>query len=285
VVPYLEHCFGAWYVRGGLYGLAGALADRISERGGRIRLGTRAERLRVSGGRVEAVELAGGGALPADVVVSNADASLLYGQLHEQPPRRIPPADSLSGFVLMLGVRGRTPALAHHTVLFGAEDYDAEFDAIFGRPGRPITDPVLYVNAPDDPAVRPDGHEAWYILVNAPRHGTDGRRGELDWTAPGIAEGYADRILSLLAARGLPVRERVVFSEIRTPADLERETLAPGGAIYGSVQHGALATLRRPRNRSATRGLFLVGGSTHPGGGLPLVTLSARIVASAVGPA
>jgi phytoene dehydrogenase-like protein len=216
-------------------------------------------------------------------VVCNADAARLYGSLMDPPSGAVPAADSFSGFVLMLGLRGRTPDLAQHTVLFGPEPYDAEFDAVFGRPGRPVAEPVLYVHAPEDPAVAPVGCEAWYVLVNAPRHGADGGTGTVDWTSPGRAERYAEHVLGLLARRGLDVRDRIVFRNIRTPADLERDTGAPGGSIYGRVLHGPLASFRRPANRARVRGVFLVGGSTHPGGGLPLVAMSGRIVAALIG--
>jgi phytoene dehydrogenase-like protein len=195
------------------------------------------------------------------------------------------PADSLSGFVLLLGLRGRTPGIAHHTVTYGSAPYDDEFDAVFGDPGRPVDDPVLYLNVPTDRTAAPDGHEAMYVLANAPRHATAPGRGTFDWTRPDAADDYADSVLDLLAARGIDVRDRLLFRELRTPADLETQTLSPGGAIYGRVQHGALSTLRRPANRSRTRGLFLVGGSTHPGGGLPLVAMSAQLVAGSIGPA
>lgn len=293
VVPYLEHRFGAWYIDGGMYRLGEALRDRFTALGGDLRLGTRVERI-AAPGRVTHVELAGGERLPADVVVSDTDAHVLYGELH-RTRRPVPPADSLSGVVLLLGVRDPLPELGHHTVLYGAAPYDDEFDAVFGTrahgrtgrrgAGRPVDDPVLYVNAPPDPSVAPTGCRAVYVLVNAARHGVAGAPGTLDWTAPGVADGYARRLLDLLAARGLDVRPDLITCEIRTPADLERDTGAPGGAIYGQVQHGAMATVRRAHNRSRTRGLFLVGGSTHPGGGMPLVALSARAVAADIGPA
>jgi phytoene dehydrogenase-like protein len=89
----------------------------------------------------------------------------------------------------------------------------------------------------------------------------------------------------VLAAPFKNVRGRIRWREIRTPADLERDTAAPGGAIYGTASHGARAALRRPANRSRIAGLYLVGGSAHPGGGLPLVLLSAKIVATLIGPA
>jgi phytoene dehydrogenase-like protein len=92
-------------------------------------------------------------------------------------------------------------------------------------------------------------------------------------------------VLEVMARRGLDVRDRVLFREVRTPADLERATRSVGGSIYGTSSNGARAAFLRPANRSPVPGLFLVGGSSHPGGGLPLVGLSAQIVADLVGPA
>ena len=116
-----------------------------------------------------------------------------------------------------------------------------------------------------------------------PRHTPDDPSAGVDWDAPGRAESYAERILDVLAARGLDVRDRLRWREIRTPADLERATGSVGGSIYGTSSNGARAAFLRPANRSPVHGLFLVGGSAHPGGGLPLVGMSAAIVADLVG--
>ena len=105
----------------------------------------------------------------------------------------------------------------------------------------------------------------------------------MDWDRPGLADRYADHVLDVLAARGVDVRDRVLWREMRTPADLERATRAPGGAIYGTSSNGPRAAFLRPANASPVPGLYLVGGSAHPGGGLPLVGLSAEIVAGLVG--
>jgi phytoene desaturase len=288
VVPYVEQAFGAWHVRGGLARLADAVHQRAAERGAQVRTGADVRRVLLEGGRAAGVELASGERLPADVVVSDADAAQLYehllpGAAGRGPRRRLRRATpSLAGFVLLLAVRGRTRDLAHHTVLF-PRDYDAEFDAVFGGPAAPVADPTVYVCSPGDAAMRPDGHEAWFVLVNAPRHGIG--RGAVDWAAPGIAGAYADRVLQVLAERGLDVRDRLLWREVRTPADLEHATRSPGGAIYGTSSNGARSAFLRPANRSPVPGLFLVGGSAHPGGGLPLVGLSAAIVADLVGPA
>ena len=285
VVPFVEQTFGAWYVPGGLGRLTAAVHERALERGVTIRTGARVAEVLVDAGRAAGVRLDDGTRIPADVVVANADASIVYERLvpspwRDRPLRRLRRATpSLSGFLVLLALRGRTPGLRHHTVLFPA-DYDAEFDAVFGRRPRLVPDPTVYVAAPDDPALRPNEDcEACSVLVDAPRHGP------VDWRATGVAQAYAEHVLDVLAARGLDVRGRVLWRGVRTPADLQDATGAPGGAIYGSSSNGAGAAFLRPANRSPLPGLFLVGGSAHPGGGLPLVALSAAIVADLVGPA
>jgi phytoene desaturase len=287
-VPYAELHFGGWYLSGGLGRLGDALLARCLDLGVRVRTGTRVASVSVAGGAVDGVRLTDGSVHPADVVVANADALSVYRDLLPVPrlAARLSSDRSLAGFVLLLGVQGRTPGLAHHTVFF-PDDYDAEFDAVFGNrrtgsPAVPAADPTVFVTVPDDPAVRPDGHEAWFVLVNAAPQGQSATT--VDWTSPGLARSYADRVLDVLAARGVDVRDRVLFREIRTPADLEVAAAAPGGSIYGTASHG-LRGLLRPPITGPVRGLLLVGGSVHPGGGLPLVMLSAKLVAERVGPA
>lgn len=301
-IPYVEQTFGAWHVPGGLRNLGEALARRVELRGATLRTDAEVAQVLVEGGRAAGVRLADGETITADVVVANCDASTLYGRLlHGDRSteraaasvlRSIDKAGlSFSGFVLLLAVRGRTPGMDHHTVLF-PPDYDDEFDSVFGtarREARPVPDPAVYICNPDDPQMRPEGHEAWFVLVNAPRqrgrHGPDHQPGTVDWTAPGVAESYADRVLAVMAERGLDVRDRLLWRVVRTPADLERETGAPGGAIYGTSSNSQRAAFLRPANQSPIPGLYLVGGSSHPGGGLPLVGLSAEIVSDLIGDA
>ena len=288
-VPYVEQTFGAYHVAGGLRRLADALHARTLERGVTYRMSSDVGEVRTDSARVTGVRLVSGEVLDADVVVANADATHLYRDL-VRDPRGAPPlrrlrraTPSLAGFVLLLAVHGRTPDLRHHNVWF-PRDYDAEFDAIFGRHPQPVDDPTIYVCAPDDEAMRPDAdHESWFVLVNAPRHSTTGERGTIDWTVPGLAQSYRDRVLAVMASRGYDVRDRLLWNEIRTPADLEFDTRAPGGSIYGTSSNGTRAAFLRPANASPVPGLFLVGGSAHPGGGLPLVGMSAEIVANLIG--
>jgi phytoene desaturase len=287
-VPYVEQAGGAWYVAGGLRTIADALRRRLEALGGVVRTGADVAGILTLPAGVAGVQLADGERLRADRVVVNADAAHLYRDLLPRPrqQRRLAATTpSLSGFVLLLGLEGHTPGLAHHTVLF-PRDYDAEFDAVFGPGAAPVPDPTLYLSVPRDPAVAPPGCESWFVLVNAPRQGQAGAGGRrIDWDQPGLADGYAEHLLDRLAARGFDVRPRIRVRRTITPADLQRRTRAVGGAIYGTSSNGPRAAFLRPSNRGPVDGLYLVGGSSHPGGGLPLVQLSARIVAELIGPA
>jgi len=270
VAGYVEHAFGAWHVRGGVYALVEALVAALRDGGGELRCGVRAQAVTLAGGGSTSLWGGGGvrgrvtgvrtdaGTLPADAVVFNGDA----------PSRR---QRSLSGFALLLGVRGREPGRVHHEIRF-PHDYDAEFDDLFVA-RRPVRDPALYLAASwvSDAGEAPSDGENLFVLANAPSGG-------VDWAAEG--ERYESALIERL---GL-ARERLAFVMRRTPADLERETGALGGAIYGVAPHGRLGTLRRPPNAvRGVRGLWRVGGTTHPGGGLPLVLLSGRTVASEIG--
>ena len=120
--------------------------------------------------------------------------------------------------------------------------------------------------------------ESWSVLVNAPLHNP---KSGVDWNL--IEEEYAQKILNRLEELGLKVKDRLAYFEYRSPRNLAIEVNAPGGSIYGTSSNGFLAPFKRPQNRSDIPGLYLVGGSTHPGGGLPLVGISAEIVAEAIG--
>lgn len=282
-VPYAERRWGGWYVEGGLRRIAEVLRDRIIALGGTIRTGVTVSSIETVAGRVSGVRCADGTQLPADVVVANADAAVVATHLLPRsagrPLRRrlrLAPRSS-SGFVLLLGVdaselSGLAADMANHTVLFPA-DYDAEFDSLFSRRPCYVHDPTIYVSVSKDPAVAPEGHQAWFVLVNAPR--TD------QVAKPPV--GYTEHILNLMAQRGIDVRPGIARQIERSPADLQKDTMTPGGAIYGTSSNGPLAAFLRPPNRTNTEGLYLVGGSSHPGGGLPLVLLSAGIVADEVG--
>lgn len=298
--PYIEATFGMWHIGGGVHRLADALRARLDERRVTVRMGTRVTRIMVTGGRISGVEVTPSAApvgrhsqprelLPADIVVASAHAAQVYGELlgPQTPPaaaRRVRASrPGLSTFSLHLAVRGQTPGIHHHTV-WHSDDPDLEVTTLFTRHPQPPSDPTIRTCVPDDPTLRPPGHEAWTLQVSVPRHGRGRPRpGTFDWTTPGVATHYADLLLDRLAQRGTDLRPRVRWQAIRTPADIEHDTAAPGGSSYGVAPTTPRSVLGRASNASPLPGLFLVGDSAHPGSGLPLVGLGAEIVSDLIG--
>ncbi|MEU8206798.1 phytoene desaturase family protein [Streptosporangium sp. NPDC049046] len=276
-VPAIEHGEGGWYVPGGLPRIADALVPLLEKAGVEVVLGAEVTRVLTDGERVTGVRLASGERERADIVVANTDAAALYGQLlpDRRRLRRIAAlGTSSSAFLLLAGVEGRTEGLGHHSIVFSG-DYEREFGDIFRR-RRPPEDPTVYIGCSvvDDPSQAPPGTENWVMLVNVPAR-DPGR-----W--PMSPEAYRDLVLERLASRGHDLSGRLRFVDLFTPADLRDRYGSWGGSIYGGAYSGRLAPFRRPGNRGPRRGLYLVGGSAHPGGGLPLVAMGARIVASLV---
>jgi phytoene desaturase len=270
-IPHIEARYGCWYPMGGLDALRAAFERVAIDVGVEIRTGTEVTAI-TSTDRVTGVVLADGTTEPAGIVVANTDAEHLYADLLPDPDAlaRVRRAKrSTSGFVLCVGVRGLTPNVSHHNVWF-SESYRAEYDQLDA--GGLADDPTIYacVSSVTDPSQAPSGCENWFLLVNTP---------------PGIAvdaDAYGDLVLDRLAAHRVDLRDRIEFRHTMTPADIARRYRSPGGAIYGSSSNGKRAAFVRPANRGSRAGLYLVGGSSHPGGGLPLVTTSARIVAEMI---
>jgi phytoene desaturase len=284
-IAFVEESFGAWHVKGGLGNLALEVHKRAKDVGVSFHLNSPVAQIKTENNRATGVVLESGERVDADVVIANADASLVYGKLISgnnrvlrRIRRNIGKADvSVAGFSLLLGMRkDSSDDINHHTVLF-PKDYDAEFDSIF-KDGRPVVRPTIYICAPKDPLMSKDENlEGWFVLVNAPAHGS------FNWSDDDFNQKYASQIIDQIEEQGIAIRSRLETMTIRTPADLESQVLAPGGAIYGTSSNGARAAFLRAKNRSPIKGLYLVGGSAHPGGGLPLVGISADLVSQAIG--
>lgn len=281
VIGHVELNGGVWYPAGGVASIAAAMARLAGELGVEIVTGARVTSIDTgSGGRIEGVTLADGTRQSAAFVVANLDVAHVYERL--LPPalsasRRVKNLlgmePSCSGFILLLGIRGTHPHLAHHNIFFSS-DYAREFDDIFSREVPP-TEPTVYVSitSKTDPDHAPPGHENWFVLVNVPALGP-----AWDWTQH--VREYRDRVLGRLRAFGLDVDGDIVAEHVLTPLDLERMTGARRGALYGASSNNRLAAFRRPHNRAPdVRGLYFAGGTTHPGGGVPMVTLSGRVAA------
>lgn len=289
VIAHVEMAQGAWYPRGGIYQVARAWARLAEELGVEIRYDSPAEEICVEGGRARGVRLIGGAYLPADAVICNVDytharATLLKASNGRRPDALHRPSlePSCSGFVLLLGIAGRHDALAHHNIFF-TNDYPREFDDIFERKIAP-TDPTLYVciTSKTDPDHAPPDCENWFVLVNAPYLSE-----AYDWSS--AAERYARHIKGLLIAnlgRLSPIanpQSLIAVERMLTPLDLQTIYGGHRGAIYGFSSNTRTAAFMRPGNRVRdVERLYFAGGSAHPGGGVPLVTLSGMATAACV---
>lgn len=279
VIAHVELTGGVWYPQGGVYAIAQALARLAGELGVEIHTGCPVSQIVAADNKVQGVMLADGSLQTADTVVANVDVATVYHKL--LPPSLATPQrlarltriePSCSGFILLLGVAGTNPQLAHHNIFFSG-DYRREFDDIFQR-GVPPADPTIYVaiTSKSDPAHAPAGSENWFVLVNAPA--LDSR---FDWTIQ--AGAYRNHVLARLADFGLDVRGCLQTEQMLTPLDLARQSGAWRGALYGASSNNPFTAFRRPHNRApGVTGLYFVGGTTHPGGGVPMVMLSGKVV-------
>ncbi|MBE2183713.1 MAG: phytoene desaturase [Anaerolineae bacterium] len=270
---------GVWYPQGGVYSVARALERLAAELGVTVITGCRVDEIKIKNHRVIGL-LANGEFFPADAVIANIDAETVYQNLLPQVPfnstRLERPAHSeysSSCFVLMLGVEGTHPQLAHHNILFSDDD-PREFADIFERQLAP-EDPTLYIaiTSKTESSHAPEGCENWFVRVNVPSASLN-----LDWRSQ--SDRYRDHILGILARRGLDIRARIRAEYQLPPPEFETKTEAQHGALYELSPDDRLKALRRPPNRSPDiRGLYFTGGTTHSGTGVPLAMLSGKMVA------
>ncbi|WP_262004562.1 NAD(P)/FAD-dependent oxidoreductase [Streptomyces sp. FIT100] len=271
LLPYMEQTFGSWYVRGGMRALARAVYERCLERKVEFVFGAEVAGVVEKDGRAAGLELAGGRVVDADRVVAGAGTSGLGGLRPWQEGGVRPGAQEAPGrFTLLLALRGARPQGTAHRTVVHSPGTAAEAAAVFG--GALAEHPTVTLLRPDDPTTRPDdAHEAVTLTATvAPSGGPSG----LDWTDAALRERCAETLVA--AARPVipDIRERLLWSEVLTPAET--------GRVHPPALAGDGGRYLRPSNSTRLPGLYLVGGWAHPGGGLAHAGMSGALVAGLI---
>ena len=280
LIHYLERAHGVFFAMGGTGAITRALGALLERRGVAVRLGSTVSRIRVEAGVASAVELTDGGVIPADLVVSNADAAHLYTSMIPKAQQAWSSRLKLSAasysmglFVLYFGTRKTYPDVAHHTIWLG-ERYRELLEEIFNKKVL-SEDFSLYLHRPTatDPSFAPAGCESFYVLCPVPNLQAD-----IDWAAEGPR--LRDRIVAALDRTILPGLADSITAEFSmTPADFEHDYLSVHGAGFSLAPLFRQSAWFRFHNRAeGIRNLYLVGAGTHPGAGLPGVLCSAKVV-------
>ncbi len=280
LIHWLERKWGVHFAMGGTGQIVRGLVTLLEEMGVEVRMNAAVDEIEVQNGRATGVRLAGGERIAADLVVSNADPSYVYTRMIDPRHRRrmtdravARKRQSMSLFVAYFGATKTFPDVAHHTIVLG-ERYKGLLDDIFTRK-KLAADASLYLHAPTrtDPSMAPPGHEAFYVLSPVPNN-----RCGVDWERE--SEPYFQRILEELDRRVIPgITSTVTSTSFLTPREFEHELRSVDGAAFGLEPRLTQSAYFRYHNRSDdVDGLFFVGAGTHPGGGVPGVLSSAKVL-------
>jgi diapolycopene oxygenase len=276
VIPHLETELGAFYPQGGMVQIARSLHQLAERIGVQFHFNSKVKQILVEQGHVTGLALESGAVFHAPMVLSNADVYHTYRHLLPVPmPKRVAEVDSSSSALIFYwGIKKQFPQLGLHNIFF-SEDYRKEFDQIWGQRSTP-EDPTVYVNITSkcDPSDAPEYGENWFVMVNVPAN--DGH----DWAQ--LRKDVRCRVLQKLSSLLKVNLESLIEEEdVLDPVLIEARTSSFRGALYGSSSNKRMAAFFRQRNKSEQiGGLYFAGGSVHPGGGIPLCLLSAKIAAS-----
>ena len=274
VIPHLEQHFGAYFPKGGMVAITQSLVKLAENLGVKFNYQARVEEIFVEDKKVKGIRL-NGEIIPADRVVSNMDIWFTYRQLlkNEVAPKRILNQErSSSALIFYWGIKAEFPELDLHNIFF-SKDYKKEFAAIWEQQSIDV-DPTIYVNISakyqtDD---APKGAENWFVMINVPAN-TGQNWDEL------IAAARKNIIDKLSRMLNRDIAQLIVTEELLDPRSIEQKTASYQGSLYGTSSNNQFAAFLRHANFSSKiKGLYFVGGSVHPGGGIPLALLSAKIV-------
>lgn len=278
VIPHLEQHFGAYFPKGGMYEIANCLAGLAESLGVKFHYQSKVDQIILKDKKAVGVRV-NGEEIGADIVVSNMDVWFTYHKLlskYPQPKKVLEQERSSSALIFYWGIKKQFPELDLHNIFFSS-DYKVEFEHIWQKQDV-YHDPTVYINITsklkqDD---APPGCENWFVMINVPSNK------DQDWDRL-IAEAKINILKKLSRILKTDVGELIISESILDPRSIESRTLSYQGSIYGTSSNSRYAAFLRHSNQSSKiKNLYFCGGSVHPGGGIPLCLLSAKIVSEMV---
>jgi phytoene desaturase len=272
IIPHLEHGIGTFFPTKGMHSITTSLVQLAEDLGVTFHYNQKVEKIRIQEKRVLGISVDNKEHF-ADIVVCNMDVKNAYKYLlsDQKISHKIMQQEpSSSALIFYWGIKHTFPNLDLHNIFF-SEDYQAEFDHIFNKKSV-FSDPTVYIHIsskanPDD---APQGAENWFVMVNVPSNTNQ------NWEK--IRLEVRNLILEKLSRMlKIPVEPLIEEEAYLDPIRIEQRTSSFAGALYGSSSNERMAAFFRHPNFSKVKGLYFVGGSVHPGGGIPLCLLSAKI--------
>lgn len=274
MIAHLENNIGAFFPKDGMYSIIDNLHKLAEKKGVKFHFNTLVDQIRVKDKKAVGL-VVNGFPLDFDIIISDADVRYVANNLLENHPlkaRLNKGQQSSSALIFYWGINRKFNELELHNILFSG-DYKTEFTKIFNEKTI-YHDPTVYlfISSKIVDGDAPDGCQNWFVMINVPANSGQ------DWDAL-IAEARSNIIRKINAALNIDITQYIVEEEVGSPLSIEAKTMSSNGALYGMASNSMFsAFLRHPNRLSKIKDLYFVGGSVHPGGGIPLCMASAKIV-------
>jgi phytoene desaturase len=278
IIAHLEHNIGAFAPKGGMHDITMHLYNLSVKLGVEYKMNTRVIKVITENDLVNNV-LTSSGEIKADIVVSGADIKHVYTKLLDKkyyPTKILEQEKSLSGLIFYWGVKKEFQELSLHNILF-SENSEAEFNSFF-KDKTPYHDPTIYINITSKvtPTDAPKGCENWFVMINVPHNAS----GEPIHYVKEMRKQIVAKINRVLKTN---IEQYIEIEDVLDPYLIEQRTSSSGGSLYGNSSNNKYAAfLRHANNSSKIKNMYFCGGSVHPGGGIPLGLLSAKIVSEMI---
>ena len=279
LIPHLEQYYGTFFPKGGMHRISQSLYELGLRQNISYHLNSKVSSILTEKGRAAGIELENGEHRKADLVICNMDVFPTYKQLlatHKAPEKTLAQERSSSALIFYWGIEKSFPNLDLHNIFF-SDDYQNEFEHLFDKKSI-CDDPTVYVNisSKDNPEDAPKNCENWFVMINAPAHYNQ------DWNAL-VQKTRVNILRKLSKILNTDIEALIATEYILEPSGIEKNTSSYRGALYGAASNDTMAAfLRHPNFNKKIKNLYHCGGSVHPGGGIPLCMLSAKIVSDLV---